>query len=65
MKMRYLSTMIVVLLASLAGCTDLVSVGADPTSDESALLAAEGHGPAAVQSHEFERALMVATYHKP
>jgi hypothetical protein len=60
MKMRYHLTMIAVLLASLAGCTDLVAGAADPTSDESALLAAEGHGPAAVQSHEFERALTLA-----
>jgi hypothetical protein len=60
MKTRYLSTMIVLLLASTAGCTDLVSGGADPTSDESALLAAEGHGPAAVQSQELERALTLA-----
>jgi hypothetical protein len=61
MKMRYLSTMIAVLLASLAGCTDLVPGGADPNSDESTLLALEGQGPAAAQSHEFERALTLAT----
>lgn len=60
MKTRYRSTLIAVLLASLAGCTDLVPGVTDPTSDESALLAAEGHGPAAVQSHEFERALTLA-----
>jgi hypothetical protein len=60
MKMRHLSTVIAVLLASLAGCTDLVPGGADPTSDESALLTLEGHGPAATQNHEFERALTVA-----
>ena len=60
MKMRYLSTMIAVLLASLAGCTDLMPGVTDPTSDESALLALEGHGPAAAQNHEFERALTVA-----
>lgn len=60
MKMRYLSTMIAVLLVSLAGCTDLMPGVTDPTSDESALLALEGYGPAAVQSHEFERALTLA-----
>ena len=60
MKMRHLSTMIAVLLASLAGCTDLVPGGTDPTADESALLALEGNGPAAAQNHEFERALTLA-----
>jgi len=60
MKMRHLSTMIAVLLASLAGCTDLVPGGTDPTADESALLALEGNGPEAAQNHEFERALTLA-----
>jgi hypothetical protein len=59
MKTLCLPTLILLFL-SLAGCTDLMLPATNPPSDESALLAAEGYGPAATQTHELERALTLA-----
>jgi len=50
------------ILALLAGCTDLVAIAADPVRDDSVLLAAEGHGLAAAQAYEFQRALALAAH---
>jgi len=60
MKMRFFTVMISVCLALLAGCTDLVAIGADPDTDDSVLLAAEGHGLAAAHTSQLERALALA-----
>jgi len=50
------------VLALLAGCTDLVTVAADPVPDDSVLLAAESHGLAAAQTYQFQRALTLAAH---
>ena len=62
MKMRLLTAMISAFLALLAGCTDMVTIAADPVPDDSALLSAEGHGLAAAQTYQFQRALALAAH---
>ena len=62
MKMPFFTAMIPAFLALLAGCTDLVTVAADPVPDDSVLLAAESHGLAAAQTDQFQRALALAAH---
>jgi len=62
MKMRFFTVMIPACLALLAGCTDLVTIAADPVPDDSVLLAAEGHGLGAAQTYQFQRALALAAH---
>jgi len=62
MKMHFFTAMIPALLALLAGCTDMVTIAADPVPDDSVLLAGEGHGLAAAQTYQFQRALALAAH---
>ncbi len=65
MRMHYVVATIpvlLVLLALLAGCTDMVTIAANPLPDDSVMVAAEGHGLAAAQTYEFQRALALAAH---
>ena len=61
MKTSYLLAM-VLLLVSLAGCTDLVPAAADPAANATALLATDSGWLDAVQTHEFWGALTIAAH---
>ena len=63
MRILYVKATLPALLAVLAACTG-VSAAPDPMRTEAELQAAEGRGLAAWQTHEFERAMMVAAHHK-